>query len=199
MRIGNDSGGFAQLLAAIAEVVPGPRVAVCIEGTRSYGIGLARALAAAGLLVLECEQPRRKQRRGRGKSDPIDAHLAVLAALRLDAGRLPVPRADGDREALRILLVARQEITVASTAQAGRLRALLLAGDDTDRRAARKTLTQTALAGLAGRDLPAHASREQAVRQAGIRRLALALGQARASSRTTATSCWPSPRTSPRA
>jgi hypothetical protein len=70
---------------------PGPRVAVCIEGTRGYGIGLARALAAAGLLVIECEQPGRKRRRGRGKSDPIDAHLAVLAALRLDTGRLPVP------------------------------------------------------------------------------------------------------------
>ena len=137
MRVGNDSAGFARLLAAIAEVAPGPRVAVCIEGSRSYGIGLARALAAAGLLVLECEQPSRRQRRGKGKSDPIDAHLAVLAALRLDAGRLPVPRADGDREALRILLVARQEITGACTAQAGRLRALLLAGDDADRRAAR--------------------------------------------------------------
>ena len=133
----------------------------------------------AGLLVLECEQPSRKQRRGKGKSDPIDAHLAVLAALRLDAGKLPVPRADGDREALRILLVARQEITEASTAQTGRLRALLLAGDDTDRRAARTTLTQAVLAALAGRDLPAHASREQAVRQAEIRRLALVLGQAR--------------------
>jgi transposase len=129
--------------------------------------------------VLECEQPSRKQRRGKGKSDPIDAHLAVLAALRLDAGKLPVPRADGDREALRILLVARQEITEASTAQTGRLRALLLAGDDTDRRAARTTLTQAVLAALAGRDLPAHASREQAVRQAEIRRLALVLGQAR--------------------
>jgi transposase len=68
MRIGNDSAGFTRLLAAIAEVVPGPRVAVCIEGSRSYGIGLARALAAAGLLVLECEQPSRKQRRGKGKS-----------------------------------------------------------------------------------------------------------------------------------
>ena len=142
MRIGNDSAGFAQLLAAIAKVAPGPRVAVCIEGSRSYGIGLARALAAAGLLVIECEQPSRKQRRGKGKSDPIDAHLAVLAALRLDADRLPVPRADGDREALRILLVARQEITTAATAQASRLRALLLAGDDTDRRAARKALTK---------------------------------------------------------
>src|SRR6516165_7259670 len=158
MRIGNDSAGFARLLAVIAEVAPGPRVAVCIEATRSYGIGLARALAAAGLLVIECEPPRRKQRRGRGKSDPIDAHLAVLAALRLDAGRLPVPRADGDREALRILLVARQEITEASTAQAGRLRALLLAGDDADRRAARTTLSGRALAAFADRQVPVHAA-----------------------------------------
>ena len=179
MRIGNDSAGFAQLLAAIAEVVPGPRVAVCIEGSRSYGIGLARVLAAAGLLVLECEQPGRKQRRGKGKSDPIDAHLAVLAALRLDANKLPVPRADGDREALRILLVARQEITEACTAQSGRLRALLLAGDDADRRSARTTLSGRALAALAGREVPVQASREQVVRQAEIARLALALTQAR--------------------
>jgi hypothetical protein len=169
MRIGNDSAGFARLLAAIAEMAPGPRVAVCIEGSRSYGIGLARALAAAGLLVLECEQPSRKQRRGKGKSDSIDAHLAVLAALRLDAGRLPVPRADGDREALRILLVARQEMTEACTAQAGRLRALLLAGDDAGRRSARTTLSGRALAALADREPPADASREQAVRQAGGR------------------------------
>ena len=179
VRVGNDSAGFARLLAAIAKTVPGPRVAVCIEGTRSYGIGLARALAAAGLLVIECEQPARKRRRGKGKSDPIDAHLAVLAALRLDVARMPVPRADGDREALRILLVARQEITEASTAQASRLRALLLAGDDADRQAARKALTQRALAALAGRELAADASREHAVRHAEIGRLALALSQAR--------------------
>jgi transposase len=179
LRIGNDSGGFTQLLAAIAEVAPGPRVVASVEGSRSYGIGLARALTAAGLLVIECEQPSRKQRRGKGKSDPIDAHLAVLAALRLDANRLPALRADGDREALRILLVARQEITVTHTAQANRLRALLLAGDDTDRWAARAALTKTALAALAGRELPAQGRREQAVRQAEIARLALALTQAR--------------------
>src|SRR5215469_1885916 len=179
MQVSNDSIGFARLLAAVAELAPGPRVAVSIEGSRSYGIGLARALAAAGLLVIECEQPSRRQRRGKGKSDPIDAHLAVLAALRLDTSRVAVPRADGDREALRILLVARPEITEACTAQSGRLRALLLAGDDTDRRAARTTLSGGALATLASRDLPAQASREQAVRQAEIRRLALALTQAR--------------------
>jgi len=150
-----------------------------MEGSRSYGVGLARVLSAAGLLVIECEQPGRKQRRGMGKSDPIDAHLAVLAALRLDAGRLPVPRADGDREALRILLCARQEIAVACTAQGNRLRALLLAGDDADRRAARQALGKTALAALAGRELPARARRDQAVRQSEIRRLAAALSQAR--------------------
>jgi transposase len=131
------------------------------------------------VLVIECEQPARRQRRGKGKSDPIDAHLAVLAALRLDASRLPVPRADGDREALRILLVARQEIRAAATAQASRLRALLLAGDDADRQAARSTLTGRVLAALAGRELPVQASREHAVRQGEIARLALALAQAR--------------------
>jgi transposase len=151
---------------------------VSIEGTRSYGIGLARAANAAGLLVVECEQPNRKARRGRGKSDPIDAHLAVLAALRLDADRLPTPRADGDREALRILLTARQELTTSSTAQTNRLRALLLGGDDTDRQLARGRLSEATLAGLARRRPPREASREQAVRHAEIRRLTLALREA---------------------
>ena len=179
MRIGNDSGGFAQLLAAIAKVAPGPRVVVSLEGSRSYGVGLARVLAAAGLLVIECEQPSRHQRRGKGKSDRIDAQLAVLAALRLDTARLPALRADGDREALRILLGARQEITVAATAQVNRLRALLLAGGDTDRQAARGALTRAVLTGLARRRLPAGAGRDHAIRQAEVRRLALALSQAR--------------------
>ena len=112
---------------------PGPRLVGSIEGTRSYGLGLTRAITAAGLAVLECEQPTRKTRRGKGKSDAIDAHLAVLAALQLDTDRLPIPRADGDREALRILLSARQELTTTGTAQTNRLRALLLGGDDNDR------------------------------------------------------------------
>jgi transposase len=104
LTISNDQRGFAELLVWAAEHAPGPRIAASLEGTRSYGIGLARTLSAAGMLVIECEQPNRKQRRGKGKSDPIDAHLAVLAALRLDAARLPAMRSDGDREALRILL-----------------------------------------------------------------------------------------------
>ena len=103
----------------------------------------------------------------------------MLAALRLDADRLPALRADGDREALRILLTARQEITAATTAQANRLRALLLVGDDSDRQIARGALTQTILTCLAQRTLPADARRDHAIRQAEITRLALALFQAR--------------------
>ena len=174
-KINNDSSGFAELLAWIGDHAPGPRVVVSIEGTRSYGVGLARAVAAAGLTVIECEQPNGKARRGKGKSDPIDAHLAVLAALRLDADRLPAPRADGDREALRILLGARHELTVATTAQTNRLRALLLGGEDTERDLARATLTDSVLVAVARRREPRQASREQAVRHGEIRRLALAV------------------------
>lgn len=72
--ISNDTTGYAQLLAWILDHAPGPRMAIAIEGSRSYGIGLARAAAAAGLIVLESEQPTRTARRGRGKFDPIDAH-----------------------------------------------------------------------------------------------------------------------------
>lgn len=173
--ISNTSAGYAQLLTWIGEHAPGPRLVVSIEGTRSYGAGLTRAITAAGLVVLECEQPHRTTRHGKGKSDPIDAHLAVLTALRLDTDRLPTPRADGDREALRLLVIARQELTTASTAQTNRLRALLLGGEDTDRQLARGALTDTILAGLARRRAPREASRDQAVRHAEIRRLTVAL------------------------
>lgn len=107
--------GDLEFVGVAAENAPGPRVVVAIEGTRSYGAGLARALTEAGLTVIECEQPTRTTRRGRGKSDAIDAHLAVLWAVQLDAELLPSPRADGDREALRVLLTAREELPAAST------------------------------------------------------------------------------------
>jgi hypothetical protein len=141
---------------------------ISIEGTRSYGVGLARAAATAGLAVIEAEQPTRTHRRGKDHSDRIDAHLAVLYALGLDADKLPTPRSEGDREALRILLCARAELTTTSTGQTNRLRALLREGDDTDHQLARARLTDTVLASVARRRLPAHASRQQAVRHGEI-------------------------------
>jgi transposase len=185
--ITNDTHGYAQLLAFIAAHAPGPRLTVAVEGTRSYGLGVTRALRTAGLPVIEAEQPTRTSRRGRGKSDPIDAHLAVLWALRLPADRLPTPRADGDRDALRILLGARHDLTLTATAQTNRLRALLRdttttgtgtgtgTGGDTDRRLARGALTDTVLAALARRRPARDTTRAHAVRHAEIRRLALAV------------------------
>jgi transposase len=59
MRIGNDSAGFTQLLAAIADRAPGPRVVALVEGSRSYGVGLARALTAVGAPVI-VDRPRQR-------------------------------------------------------------------------------------------------------------------------------------------
>ena len=174
ITISNDDAGFVEALAWIAEHAPGPRLVVGLEGTRSYGIGLARAAAAAGLSVVEVERPRRVARR-RGKSDPLDAHLAAVQVLALPADRLPTPRADGDREALRILLGARAELSTSRTKQINRLRALLLAGDDTDRDLARGALTDKRLAAIYRRRGSTHASVADAVRRAEIRRLTAAI------------------------
>ena len=174
----NDSAGHAETLAWAFEHAPGPRLVLSIEGTRSYGLGLARAAAVAGIPVIEAEQPTRKTRRGKGKSDLMDAHLAVLYALQQDAEKLPTPRADGDREALRILLCARQELTTTSTAQTNRLKALLRDGDDTDRQLARSKMTIATLSALVKRRPLQDATRAQAVRQAEIGRLAAAIRSA---------------------
>lgn len=170
VHVADDRAGFTR--------TPGLRVGAAVEGTRSYGIGLARALTAAGLRVLECEQPAGKDRRGRGKSDAIDAHLAVLFALRQDGDKLPIPRSDGPREALRILLAARQQMVTASTGQINRLRALLLSGDARDRAASRGAFTEQALSQLTRRRLATEADRLQPVCHGEIRRLALAVREA---------------------
>ena len=46
---------------------------VGIEGTGSYGAGLARHMAAAGVRVVEVDRADRQDRRRKGKSDPLDA------------------------------------------------------------------------------------------------------------------------------
>ena len=127
------AAGIDELIGWSLAQAPGPEVAFAIEGTRSYGIGLARAVTRLGMAVIELERPARAQRRGRGKTDAIDAVLGARKALGLDATTLPTPRADGDREALRILLVARRDMTTDKTAKTNWLIALLRAGTDTER------------------------------------------------------------------
>jgi transposase len=178
LSIDNNDDGFARAVAWIAEHAPGSRLFVGLEGTRSYGIGLARTLTRAGFTVLEVERPKREQRRGRGKSDPIDAHLAALQVLRMDTDRLPIPRADGDREALRILLVGRRELSDTQTRFNNQLKALLLSGDDLERQLASCQYSQALLQRIIRRRGTGAETREQAVRRAEARRLAQAIRDA---------------------
>ncbi len=66
-----------------------------VEGTSSYGAGLARHLRASGIEVLEVERPkhrRRSSRRNVEKSDPLDAEAAARAGRRPEKRRA-CPRA----------------------------------------------------------------------------------------------------------
>jgi transposase len=164
-----------ELIGWALAAAPGPRAVFAIEGTRSYGIGLARAVTRLGIPVIELERPARGERRGRGKTDAIDAALGARKALGLDAAALPTPRADGDREALRILLIARREMTTEKTAKTNRLIALLRTGEDSDRALVRRRLATPALTRIARRRGQPGDTREQAIRRAEARRLALTI------------------------
>jgi transposase len=79
---------------------------VGVEGTGSYGAGLARHLAETGVEVVEVDRPDRTARRRAGKSDPLDAVAAARAAPAGTASGTPKTRT-GTVEAVRVLRVAR--------------------------------------------------------------------------------------------
>lgn len=172
ITVPNTCAGFAAMIAWIADHAPGPGIVAAVEGTRSYGVGLTRALATAGIPVVESEQPRKADRRGRGKSDPIDAHLAAVGVPRPDIAALPAPRADGPREGLRILLGARRDMATTQTRRINQLRALLLGGGDADRALARGTLPEQRLSAIARRRGHADEPVDRVVRRRECRRLA---------------------------
>jgi transposase len=95
--------GFAALHAWLCRFGSVERVGV--EGTGAYGVGLARALRAAKVTVIEVDRPSRQARRRHGKSDTIDAVEAARAALSGRA-RAVAKSADGNVEAIRELLIA---------------------------------------------------------------------------------------------
>ena len=60
---------------------PGWSIGVGVEGTGSYGAGLARHLAEAGIEVVGVNRPNRQLRRQKGgKTDSVDAEAAARAA-----------------------------------------------------------------------------------------------------------------------
>ena len=96
------SGGDAEALWAI-------------EGVATYGAKLARTAAESGYEVAEAPRMNAKARHGIGKSDPLDAHAIATAVLPVE-DRLRRPRADdGTRQALRVLVTARDQMAQEKT------------------------------------------------------------------------------------
>jgi transposase len=102
----------------------GPVECIGIEGTGTYGAGLARFARAYGLQVVEVDRPDRSTRRRHGKSDPIDAQAAARATLAGVAATTPKTR-DGQVEMIRVLRVARRGALKARVAAAEQLHGVL--------------------------------------------------------------------------
>lgn len=119
--------GYAALLTWMAS--HGRLDKVGVEGTGSYGAGLARYLGTQGVEVIEVIRPNRQVRRRRGKSDPTDAEAAARAVLSGEASGAPKSR-DGAVEALRALRVARRGAVKARTQAANQLRDLIVSAPE---------------------------------------------------------------------
>jgi transposase len=118
-----DQAGYHDLVGWLRRFGMIARVAV--EGTGSYGAGLADHCRRAAVPVVEVSRPARRIRRGTGKSDPVDAENAARAAL---AGvDLAVPKTrDGYVESLRVIHQTRRGAVQARTAAVNALGQLIL-------------------------------------------------------------------------
>jgi transposase len=122
------AAGYRALLAWLRTF--GRVVKVGVEGTGTYGAGLARYLAEQRIALVEVDRPDRKTRRAKGKSDPIDAIAAARAALSGQASGAPKTRT-GPVEAIRALRVARRGAVKARTAALNQLHGLIASAPET--------------------------------------------------------------------
>ncbi len=100
-------------------------VRVGVEGTGSYGAGLARHLTSIGVEVMEVNRPNRQLRRRFGKTDTTDAQAAARAVLSGQATAVP-KSGNGRVESIRMLTVARRSATKARTQAINQLHALVV-------------------------------------------------------------------------
>ena len=126
----------------------GPVGCAGVEGTSSYGAGLARHLKAAGVSVVEVERPKRRHLRRKGKSDPIDAEAAARAVLAGKAVGEP-KSGDGRVEMIRTLRSARQSAVKARSQAANQLQALLVTAPEDLRHRLRDLPTKDLVAACA--------------------------------------------------
>lgn len=117
------AAGYQQLRRWVEQL--GPTRVFGIEGTGSYGAGLARYLRGCGALVIEVSRPDRATRHRLGKSDPIDAEAAARAVL---AGTATGTPKDGDArvEMIRILKLTRDSAVKSQTQAFNQVKAVLV-------------------------------------------------------------------------
>jgi transposase len=96
-----------------------------VEGTGSFGAGLARFLKAQEIKVFEVIRPKRRDQYRSGKSDPIDAEAAARAVLAGTATGEPKD-ADGEVEMIRTLRTTRRCAVKARAGAANQLQTLLV-------------------------------------------------------------------------
>ena len=94
-----------------------------VEGTGSYGAGLARFLRKAEIAVFEVERPKRRHLRHEAKSDFRDAEAAARAVLSGEATGVP-KSGDGRVEMIRVLRAARRSAVKAKSQAANQLQGL---------------------------------------------------------------------------
>jgi len=115
--------GYAELVAWAEGFGRLDRVGV--EGSGSFGVGLARFLRARGVPTVEVNRPNRQHRRRFGKHDTADAEAAARAVQAKTATGEP-KSADGPAEMVRTLQLVRRSALKARTQAANQLRALLV-------------------------------------------------------------------------
>jgi transposase len=140
------ASGYALLLDWLGGF--GPVCLVGIEGTGSYGAGLARHIAAAGIRVVEVDRSDRQDRRRQGKSDPLDAVSAARAAQSGRARGMPKGR-DGQVEAIRALMVAKRTARSERVQTINQARSLIVTGPDDLRARFARHSADDLVAGLA--------------------------------------------------
>ena len=123
-----DPDGYEQLVVWAGDL--GTVVRFGVEGTGSYGSGLARFLRRNGHIVIEVSRPPRKgERRLSGKSDTIDAEHAAREVLSGNATATP-KLADGIVEAIRLVKIDRDTAVKAHTTAMITLKATLVTASD---------------------------------------------------------------------
>lgn len=135
------AAGYRALTAFVTSF--GDLTAIGVEGTNSYGAGLARHLTGAGFDVLEVLQPKRQVRRMHGKSDEIDAYAAAEAAL-AGVQCSTAKSADGLVEAMRAVTIARNSAVKAHSEAIAQIKSVLISAPD-PLRCQFRTMTNTAL------------------------------------------------------